>query len=243
MKKVIMAMLAAAFLMIALPVMPQAHASSIIEDKLTELAAQNTSLPQEDLIKIKQGLAQGNKDVIWPIIAKAALAKAGGSDTAATAAIPGDLNVVASALRQRVEQGIGEKIAPYQQQLTALAALLNSQGILTPQAAKDNNSLAGAPQHYNKMLQMTSTAYGPGVADNGRWNDKTYLGGKVRRGVVAVDPSVIPLGSKLWIEGYGAAVAEDEGSAIKGNRIDLAFNNRQDALDYGIKNVKVYVLN
>ena len=68
------------------------------------------------------------------------------------------------------------------------------------------------------------------------------MGGKVRKGVAAVDPTVIPMGTKLWIEGYGEAIAEDQGSAIKGNRIDLAFNNRSEALDYGIQPVKVYVL-
>ncbi|MDD4600596.1 MAG: 3D domain-containing protein, partial [Negativicutes bacterium] len=83
----------------------------------------------------------------------------------------------------------------------------------------------------------------PGPLDNGKWNNLTYVGGIVQKGVVAVDPKIIPMGTKLWVEGYGQAVAEDQGSAIKGNRIDLAFNDRQEAIDYGIQNVKVYVLN
>ncbi|MFD4930004.1 LysM peptidoglycan-binding domain-containing protein [Peribacillus butanolivorans] len=61
--------------------------------------------------------------------------------------------------------------------------------------------------------------------------------------VVAVDPSVIPLGSKVYVEGYGYATAEDTGSAIKGNRIDIFIPNEQDALNWGVKNVKIQVLN
>lgn len=60
--------------------------------------------------------------------------------------------------------------------------------------------------------------------------------------VVAVDPSVIPLGSKVYVEGYGYATAEDTGSAIKGNRVDVFIPNEQDALNWGVKKVKVQVL-
>ncbi|MFD4820607.1 LysM peptidoglycan-binding and 3D domain-containing protein [Peribacillus butanolivorans] len=61
--------------------------------------------------------------------------------------------------------------------------------------------------------------------------------------VVAVDPSVIPLGSKVYVEGYGYATAEDTGSAIKGNRVDIFIPNEQDALNWGVKNVKIQILN
>lgn len=53
--------------------------------------------------------------------------------------------------------------------------------------------------------------------------------------VIAVDPSVIPLGSKVYIEGYGYAKAEDTGGAIKGNRIDIYMQHEKDALAYGVK--------
>ncbi|WP_203341419.1 G5 and 3D domain-containing protein [Planococcus beijingensis] len=61
--------------------------------------------------------------------------------------------------------------------------------------------------------------------------------------VIAVDPSVIPLGSKVWVEGYGNAIAGDTGGAIKGNKIDLFMANKSDALSFGRKQVKVRVLN
>ena len=71
---------------------------------------------------------------------------------------------------------------------------------------------------------------------------------KAQRGVVAVDPSVIPLGTKLYIEAedgswrYGYAVAGDTGGNIRGNRIDLFFDSRAEALQFGRKQARVYVL-
>lgn len=62
------------------------------------------------------------------------------------------------------------------------------------------------------------------------------------RGSIAVDPAVIPLGSVLWIEGYGYGVAMDRGSAIRGDRVDLFFNTRDEAIRWGVKKVRVCVL-
>ena len=62
-------------------------------------------------------------------------------------------------------------------------------------------------------------------------------------GVVAVDQGIIELGSHLWVEGYGEAVAADAGGGIKGNRIDIYMKDHQNALNFGRKTVKVKVLN
>ena len=59
-------------------------------------------------------------------------------------------------------------------------------------------------------------------------------------GVAAVDTSVIPMGTKMYVEGYGYAIARDRGSAIKGNRIDLFFETRSEAMSWGVRRVKVY---
>ncbi|MFZ7944408.1 MULTISPECIES: LysM peptidoglycan-binding and 3D domain-containing protein [Bacillaceae] len=61
--------------------------------------------------------------------------------------------------------------------------------------------------------------------------------------VIAVDPSVIPLGSKVYVEGYGEAIAADTGGAIKGNRIDVFIPSKQDAINWGRKQVTVKILN
>ncbi|MEO2075464.1 MAG: LysM peptidoglycan-binding domain-containing protein [Bacillus sp. (in: firmicutes)] len=60
--------------------------------------------------------------------------------------------------------------------------------------------------------------------------------------VIAVDPSVIPLGSKVEVEGYGVAIASDTGGAIKGNRIDVFIPSEEKALEWGRKDIKVKIL-
>lgn len=103
-----------------------------------------------------------------------------------------------------------------------------------------------APAQFKKALDIKATAYAPGAHDNDQWGDKTFLGTNIRPGVIAVDPNVIPLGSHVYIEypdGHGEyATAEDTGGAIKGNRIDVAKWSVNEAEDFGIKNVKVYIL-
>ncbi len=83
---------------------------------------------------------------------------------------------------------------------------------------------------------MVATAY------TAKSSARTASGTLAKVGVVAVDPKVIPLGTKLYIDGYGHAVAGDTGSAIKGNKIDLFFNSHNEAINFGVKSLKVYVL-
>lgn len=93
-----------------------------------------------------------------------------------------------------------------------------------------------------RALRLIATAYGPYEPDpwGGQW---TYVGLRVREGLVAVDPAVIPLGTHLYIEGYGYATAADVGGAIKGNRIDLFFNVPNDMLDrFGMRELTVLIV-
>ena len=60
--------------------------------------------------------------------------------------------------------------------------------------------------------------------------------------VIAVDPRVIPLGSKVYVEGYGYAIASDTGGAIKGNKIDVFFPSKTDAYRWGRQTVKIKIL-
>jgi 3D (Asp-Asp-Asp) domain-containing protein len=99
-------------------------------------------------------------------------------------------------------------------------------------------NFAGKP-----YLDMIATAYDPGVRSCGRYADGyTSLGLKAGYGVVAVDPSVIPLRKKLYVEGYGYAIAGDVGSAIKGLKIDLGFDTYREAINFGVRRVRVYIL-
>lgn len=101
---------------------------------------------------------------------------------------------------------------------------------------------------FRNTMTMRASAYDNSPQSQGRWVGRTATGMKPQRGVVAVDPKVIPLGTKLYIESldntkdYGFAVAGDTGGAIKGNRIDLFHNTRQECYNFGRRNVKVYIL-
>ena len=102
------------------------------------------------------------------------------------------------------------------------------------------------PDNFKKVVDVKATAYAPGPHDNDQWGDKTYLGTTVRPGVIAVDPRVVPLGSQVYVQfpdGHGEYMrAEDTGGAIKGKRIDIAMSSVDKAQDFGIQNVKVFVM-
>lgn len=101
----------------------------------------------------------------------------------------------------------------------------------------------GTPIRYKKAMEMVATAYDATYESNDRWTGyPSALGLPLEHGIVAVDPEVIPLGTRLYVEGYGLALAADTGGAIKGNRIDLFFDDPAEVDKYGIKTVKVYIL-
>lgn len=106
---------------------------------------------------------------------------------------------------------------------------------------------------YKKVLTMIATAYDNSYESTGKSPGEKYWGltasgTKARVGAVAVDPRVIPLGTKLYVESldstkdYGFCVAEDTGGAIKGNKIDLFFNTAGEVKQFGRRKVKVYIL-
>ena len=72
--------------------------------------------------------------------------------------------------------------------------------------------------------------------------NRTYTGTWPSRGTVAVDPAVIPLGTRLWIEGYGEGVAEDTGGVIRGHKIDLYMESEDECWAWGRRQVEVRVL-
>ncbi len=89
-----------------------------------------------------------------------------------------------------------------------------------------------------RVLVMSATAYAP----NYGCGSKCANGMRAQRGVVAVDPRVIPLGTRVYVEGYGEAIAADTGGAIKGNRIDLCYNTPGECFQFGRRTVKVTIL-
>ncbi len=101
-------------------------------------------------------------------------------------------------------------------------------------------------------LDLTATGYGPSAQDNYPYGATDYFGRPLVPGDVAVDPNVIPLGTRLWVTGYTSPVlpqggflarAVDEGDAIQGNRIDLFINGSAATVsNFGVQHVTAYIL-
>ncbi|OPY58664.1 MAG: Cell wall-binding protein YocH precursor [Pelotomaculum sp. PtaU1.Bin035] len=96
-------------------------------------------------------------------------------------------------------------------------------------------SRGGENIRYSRALDMLASAYS-------YTGNNTASGVAPHYGVAAVDTSLIPMGSRLYVDGYGYATALDRGSAIKGNRIDLFFGSNGEAMSWGLRRVKVYIL-
>lgn len=284
MKKVILTMILSLFLTLSPVAVPLAQASAPTDNLQTFLSdnsSNSTVQGIQQLLALKQKLAQSNKgDILAQVAQQAAsavLPKQGGSAVNQLPALGNVTSVLQNGVRDEITQQLSSKLQPYQTGLQALVKLLG-QSQLLPASVVANNSQTGAvltdssnitagqspvqptalvgndlltsasadsskaPDNYSKIIDITATAYGPGTVDNGHWGDNDYFGNPLKPGDVAVDPNVIAMGTKLWIPGYGYGVANDQGSAIKGNRVDLFYPDRQVALDYGIQDVKVYVL-
>ena len=112
--------------------------------------------------------------------------------------------------------------------------------VVTATASRNNTSAGGK----GKEFYVTATAYTPNC--NG-CSGITATGINVKSNpnmkLIAVDPNVIPLGSKVWVEGYGYAIAADTGGAIKGNKIDVLVSSNSVAKSWGRKKVRIKVLN
>lgn len=98
-----------------------------------------------------------------------------------------------------------------------------------------------APQ--GETVDVTATAY---TAECDGCSGVTTTGVDLNENpdakVIAVDPSVIPLGSEVYVEGYGYATAADTGGAIQGNKIDLHVPSKEEANNFGVQNVKVTIV-
>ena len=103
-------------------------------------------------------------------------------------------------------------------------------------------------QSAKRELTVVATAYTADPSENGTYGGRvlTAMGHDLTANpnmrIIAVDPKVIPLGSKVWVEGYGEAIAGDTGSAIKGNRIYVLMGSKCKAMNWGRQTVKVKIL-
>jgi 3D (Asp-Asp-Asp) domain-containing protein len=102
-----------------------------------------------------------------------------------------------------------------------------------------------APQQRpTRIVTVRSTAYTASCEGcTGRTATGINLKANPNIKLIAVDPSVIPLGKRVYVEGYGYAITGDTGGAIHGNRIDIYMASKHDAINWGVRTVKVTVLN
>ncbi len=112
-------------------------------------------------------------------------------------------------------------------------------GEYTALSALAQRGIAGTLRLASSALSMVATAY---TASCSGCSGMTASGRPAGHGVVAVDPRVIPLGTRMYIPGYGHAVAGDTGGSIRGRRIDLGFNSNASALRFGRRPVTVYLI-
>ncbi|GAB4072105.1 ubiquitin-like domain-containing protein [Barrientosiimonas marina] len=114
---------------------------------------------------------------------------------------------------------------------------------VTKLSAESSSNNQEAASSSKKELQMNATAYTVDcLGCDGKGLTATGINLHENPHVVSVDPNVIPLGSRVWVEGYGNAVAGDTGGNIQGNRIDLHFTSQSKASSFGRQTVTVKVL-
>ena len=92
---------------------------------------------------------------------------------------------------------------------------------------------------FSRVMRVEATAYSR--HEDGMSN-YTASGTFCKRGVIAVDPNVIPLGTRVFIPGYGYAVADDVGGAIVGNIIDIAFDSVEECYQFGRQWIDIYII-
>ena len=121
--------------------------------------------------------------------------------------------------------------------IKSVSAFAGGGGIIT--------TSSGATIQFSDAITCTATAY---TTEGKSWKT-TSTGTTARYGAIAVDPTVIPYGTKMYIVSndgryiYGIAVAEDCGGSIKGKKIDLFFDTYDECITFGRRDCTVYILN
>ncbi|MFP7459739.1 3D domain-containing protein [Niallia circulans] len=151
-------------------------------------------------------------------------------------AVLDQINAAESALKKEQEEAKKNVVKVNSPAKKVARASTNSK----PTTSKSPSSKSSSSKD---VIYVTSTAY----SHQDTKSDFTALGYNIKKNknmkLIAVDPAVIPLGSKVWVEGYGEAVAGDTGGAIKGHKIDVLMPSTSKAKAWGRKTVKIKILN
>ncbi|HEX3549688.1 MAG TPA: 3D domain-containing protein [Candidatus Elarobacter sp.] len=179
------------------------------------------SVPAKTVKRFALGLAAGHTKVIDPGAA--------------------GVTEVAFAVRRTADRRSVRRTALVSRVIRAPRARIIAEGIgeYAVLSAMAERGIRGTLNLAGSAISMVATAYTAGC---GGCSGMTASGRPAGHGVVAVDPRVIPLGTRMYIPGYGRAVAGDTGGAIRGNRIDLGFNSNAAANQFGRRSVTVYLI-
>ncbi|WP_242730568.1 LysM peptidoglycan-binding and 3D domain-containing protein [Bacillus altitudinis] len=200
-----------------------------VGDKLTISSKEKT----QEQYKVKKG------DSLWKIAQKFNVSI---SDIKSWNNLNSDIIMIGSTLSVAGQSSAPVSSEPVQKQAPVQKEQTTKKAAPKKETAKAESS--SASQSVQKEMTVTATAY---TANDGGISGITATGVNLNKNpnakVIAVDPNVIPLGSKVYVEGYGEAIAADTGGAIKGNKIDVHVPSKSQAKNWGVKSVKVKVLN
>lgn len=146
------------------------------------------------------------------------------------------------AAKEKAEKAAAEKAAA--EKAAKEQAAREAQAAAEKEAAEQAAAQAATTQPVGQTFIMESTAYSSDPADTLGGGTVTATGQNLLTNpmAVAVDPNVIPLGTRLYVEGYGEAIASDTGGAIKGNIVDVHFSTYEQCIQWGRRQVKVTIL-
>ncbi|MBR0583240.1 LysM peptidoglycan-binding domain-containing protein [Bacillus altitudinis MN12] len=200
-----------------------------VGDKLTISSKEKT----QEQYKVQKG------DSLWKIAQKFNVSI---SDLKSWNNLNSDIIMIGSTLSVAGQSSAPVSSEPVQKQAPVQKEQTTKKAAPKKETAKAESS--SASQSVQKEMTVTATAY---TANDGGISGITATGVNLNKNpnakVIAVDPNVIPLGSKVYVEGYGEAIAADTGGAIKGNKIDVHVPSKSQAKNWGVKSVKVKVLN
>lgn len=151
------------------------------------------------------------------------------------------------AAKEKAEKEAAEKAAAEKAAAEKAAkeqAAREAQAAAEKEATEQAAAQAATTQPVGQTFIMESTAYSSDPADTLGGGTVTATGQNLLTNpmAVAVDPNVIPLGTRLYVEGYGEAIASDTGGAIKGNIVDVHFSTYEQCIQWGRRQVKVTIL-
>ncbi|MEH7808784.1 LysM peptidoglycan-binding domain-containing protein, partial [Bacillus safensis] len=192
-----------------------------VGDKLTISSKEKT----QEQYKVQKG------DSLWKIAQKFNVSI---SDIKSWNNLNSDIIMIGSTLSVAGQSSAPVSSEPVQKQEPVQKEQTTQKAAPKQETAKAESS--SASQSVQKEMTVTATAY---TANDGGISGITATGVNLNKNpnakVIAVDPNVIPLGSKVYVEGYGEAIAADTGGAIKGNKIDVHVPSKSQAKNWGVK--------